>query len=182
MSQDASRDAREEITAEIANESEDARPAAASRARHDFQHSDTLQVVLLDDEHPIRTLVRLLLKQEDGIELAADVARAYDAVASAAEIQPQVVLIDLDLKDGDGREILPDILASAPQAMVLVMSGLNAMDEASAAFELGAFAYVEKSCLRAGFGAELRRLYALFERARRGEDVWNLPGVARIVS
>lgn len=145
--------------------------------------SDTndLDVLVLDDERPIRTLVRLLLKHAPGLRFAAEASDTPEAVELVREMQPEVVLVDLDVPGRDNHQVLARITEVAPESMVLVMSGLDATHEAEAAFEQGAFAYLEKSRLGVGLADDLRRLYRLFERARAGEDVWADGDIPRVL-
>ena len=131
-----------------------------------------ITVVLVDDDAPIRRLVRRLLTDDGGFEVVAEADNGLEAIEIARQHQPDVVLLDLLIPDLDGWEALPKLVRDAPRSMILVLSGLRALDEADQTFAVGAFAYLEKSVLREDFPVEVRRLRRRFERALGGESVW----------
>ena len=155
--------------------------AEAPELRPHGAHTSDLDVVVLDDEHPIRTLVRVLLKRAAGLRFAAEASDTAQDVELLREMQPHVVLVDLGVPGRYSDQVLSRIIEVAPESMVLVMSGLDASQEAEAAFQQGAFAYLEKTRLGAGLAEDLRALYQLFERARNGEDVWADEDVSRVL-
>ena len=133
---------------------------------------ERLTVVLVDDDAPIRRLARRLLTDDGGFEVLAEADNGVLAIELARQHQPDVVLLDLLIPDLDGWEALPKLVRDAPRSMILVLSGLRALDEADQTFAVGAFAYLEKSVLREGFPNEVRQLRRRFERALNGESVW----------
>ncbi len=112
--------------------------------------TDVVRVLVVDDEPAIRTLLRVLLARDERFELAGEAKDGVEAVAAAAELQPDVVLLDLLMPRMDGREALPELRRAAPTSMVLVLSSLSAADEAAGVEEDGAFAFLEKGVMGPG--------------------------------
>ncbi|MFI5062157.1 MAG: response regulator transcription factor, partial [Actinomycetales bacterium] len=61
-----------------------------------------IRVLLADDQHLVRAGFRALLEAEDGIEVVGEAATGREAVEVARATQPDVVLMDIRMPDGDG--------------------------------------------------------------------------------
>jgi DNA-binding NarL/FixJ family response regulator len=141
-----------------------------------------IRVAVVDDDVTIRSLVRMLLSRTEDLLLVGDVADGADALDMVRATNPDVVLIDLLMPRMGGHELLPMLVRESPATMPLVLSALQAIDEADRSFTLGAFAYLEKSVVGPGLAGEIRDLYGLFSRALSGETVWTPSGPRRIRS
>lgn len=105
---------------------------------------DGVRVLLVDDADDLRLIMRLGLVSHAGIDVAGEARDGREAIAMAATLQPDVVLLDLAMPVMDGLEALPGILAAAPASKVVVLSGFDDLRMRNTAMELGAAAYVEK--------------------------------------
>jgi DNA-binding NarL/FixJ family response regulator len=128
-------------------------------------------VLLVDDEEDLRTLIRIGLQRSGAFRVVAEAANGRDAIELAGEHTPDVVLLDLMMPEVDGREALPKIVAASPRSMVVVLSALQARQEAAPSIAAGAFAYVEKTELGSDMAGQLTSLLLEFRRALRGETV-----------
>lgn len=99
-------------------------------------------VVLCDDEAAIRKMYRRAIRSA-GVDVldAPDGESCLDLVDAH---RPELVVLDLTLPGRSGFEVLPEILARAPEVRVVVVSGLVTPTIAEEALDLGAFACVEK--------------------------------------
>lgn len=79
------------------------------------------RVLVVDDEPSIRAVARLML-QRAGF-LVEEASDATQAVARATSQLPAVIVLDVTLPDRPGTEVIPDLRAAAPQALVLLTSG-----------------------------------------------------------
>lgn len=61
-----------------------------------------ITVLLADDQHLVRAGFRALLEAEDGIDVVGEAATGREAVELATQLQPDVVLMDIRMPDGDG--------------------------------------------------------------------------------
>ncbi len=115
-----------------------------------------MMTVLIVDDHPsFRATARALL-EADGFSVVAEASDGDDAVALAAALQPDVVLLDIQLADEDGFEVaarLAQLNGNAP-AIVLV-SSRDASDFGGLIGECGARGFVGKGDLS---GAAVRAL------------------------
>jgi two-component system LytT family response regulator len=113
-----------------------------------------LRVAIVDDEAPARTLLREYLAAHDDVEVVAECANGFEAVKAAAELEPDLLLLDVQMPKLDGFEVLE--LIERPIAVIFV----TAFDEhALRAFEVHALDYLLKP-----FGAE--RLARALDHAR----------------
>jgi CheY-like chemotaxis protein/anti-sigma regulatory factor (Ser/Thr protein kinase) len=87
-----------------------------------------IRVLLVDDVVEVRTLVRTSLRFRGGFEVVGEAADGAEAVKLAAQLRPDVVVLDLGLPDIAGREVLTRVRASAPLSKVVVFSGLDSID------------------------------------------------------
>jgi DNA-binding NarL/FixJ family response regulator len=105
--------------------------------------------VLVADDHPVfRTGLATILGDLEGIEVVGQAADGDEAVARAAELAPDVVVMDLHMPGRNGIEATRAVLAHRPETAVLVLTMLE--DDASvvAALRAGARGYVVKGADR----------------------------------
>lgn len=134
-------------------------------------------VLLVEDEPDLRRLVRRHLERSRAFRVAGEAGDGTEALRLAAADEPDIVLLDIVMPTMDGREALPRLLRIVPRSMVIVLSALSAVEEEEPALVAGAFAYVEKTHLGAGFCDLLTDLHQRFRRALSGETVW-APGTS----
>lgn len=103
-----------------------------------------VRVMLVDDHPLIRKGVRDVLEELGGFEVVAEASGGDEAVRTAEELRPDVVLMDVMMPDKDGVEACRDILDLLPDTKVLMLTAStreNAVIEAVAA---GAAGFVHK--------------------------------------
>jgi DNA-binding NtrC family response regulator len=100
------------------------------------------KVMLVDDTEGIRDLVSAILEKE-GYETLT-IASAAELTASFASAQPDVILLDLVLPDGDGLELLPQLKKQWPDTEVIVLTGFASLDKAVEATKRGAYHFQSK--------------------------------------
>ncbi len=89
-----------------------------------------IRVLLVDDVVEVRRLVRTSLRFRGGFEVVGEAADGAEAVRLAAQLRPDVVVLDLGLPDIAGREVLSRVRAGSPDSKVVVFSGLETVDRA----------------------------------------------------
>lgn len=104
----------------------------------------TLKVLICDDVTEIRMLVGLALSQDAGLEIVGEACDGAQCVERARELQPDIVLLDLNMPVMGGLEALPLIAQAAPGASIVAFSGFEGRVLAQLAIDQGAHGYIEK--------------------------------------
>jgi two-component system LytT family response regulator len=118
-----------------------------------------IRVLIVDDEAPARALLREMLSAEPDVELVGEAATGLEAVKAAAELKPELVLLDIEMPKLDGFEVL-ELLD--PKVAVVFVTAYDS--HALRAFEVHAVDYVLKP-----YRAERLREALSRARARVGE-------------
>lgn len=116
------------------------------------------RVLIVDDSADIRLLVRMILDSESDFDVVGLASDGDEALATAIAVQPDLVLLDLAMPLRSGLDVLPELAAAVPDAVIVVFSGFPADDLARQAFEAGAHAYVEKGLIDVSFPTLLREM------------------------
>ena len=104
---------------------------------------------LIVDDHPlIRDGIAALLAREPSIELVGEADDAARGVAQFALLQPDVVLMDLQMPGGSGLDAIGEILAIDPGAKVIVLTTFAGDVRARRALQAGARSYLIKGRVR----------------------------------
>src|SRR5208282_274996 len=102
-----------------------------------------VNALIIDDEAHVRVLIRVLLKQL-GIETVWEAADGTAALEQAAAHTPNVILLDINLPQIGGLEVLAKLKAAHPKIPVIIVSSQSTMKTVVQTRELGAEAYVLK--------------------------------------
>ena len=101
--------------------------------------------ILIADDHPLfRKGLRALLATMPQVRVLGEASNGADAVRLAAELRPDVVLMDLQMPGGDGLSAVRAIVAAQPETRVLVVTMFQDDDSIFAAMRAGARGYVLK--------------------------------------
>jgi CheY-like chemotaxis protein len=105
----------------------------------------TTRVLIVDDSQPMRELIKMTLA---GVaEVVGECADGADALAAYTQLQPDWVLMDVEMKKVDGITATRQITAAYPQARVLIVTDYTDGQLRQAAHEAGAFWYIVKENL-----------------------------------
>lgn len=105
-----------------------------------------VRVLVVDDHTVVRKGLCALLATEPGVEVVAEAADGREAVALAAALAPDVVLMDLEMPGVGGVEATRRIVAASPEIRVVVLTGFAAEALLLPAVRAGATGYLLKSC------------------------------------
>ena len=106
--------------------------------------TDQLTVLIVDDHPVVRQGLRVLLEVHDGIEVTGEAADGPQALALAAQLNPDVILLDLKLPGLDGIAVLTELRARAIGARVLVLTSGNDPAQVTRALQAGASGFLYK--------------------------------------
>jgi DNA-binding NarL/FixJ family response regulator len=104
-----------------------------------------VRVLIVDDQEPFRLAARAVVEATDGFEVAGEVETGEASVQAARELNPDLVLMDVNLPGIDGLEATRQILDGSDAVVVLLLSTYEADEYAPRAAEVGAAAYIPKS-------------------------------------
>lgn len=106
-----------------------------------------VRVLVVDDQATYRDAARFVIEMSDGFELAGMAESGEEGVGLAAELAPDLVLMDVNLPGIDGLEATRRIVESQSQSEVVVFSTHSASDYAERARRAGAIGFITKGDL-----------------------------------
>jgi DNA-binding NarL/FixJ family response regulator len=119
------------------------RKKAVSR-RQDSVGSRKARMLIVDDHEILRQGMRLMLEQQRDFEVCAEAADEATAIRQYRQVQPDVVIVDISLKMGNGIDLIKRIKAVDANARILVYSMHDEQVYAERALRAGAMGYVTK--------------------------------------
>ena len=134
----------------------------------------TVRVLLVDDEQLVRTGLRMILGTEPGLEVVGEAADGQQALAAVAELQPDVVLLDLRMPVFDGIATTRALADAGSPARILVLTTFDPARNVVDALQAGATGFLLKD-------APAEQLVAGIRAAATGDAVL-APSVARRVT
>lgn len=106
----------------------------------------TIRILLADDHKIIRDGLRSLLRDEPDLEVVGEADDGQSAVELAAELQPDVVVMDVGMPKVNGIDATRAILKGLPDARVIALSMHRDRESISRMVQAGAAGYLLKSC------------------------------------
>lgn len=122
--------------------------------------ADPVRLLLVDDHAVVREGLRAFLRLVPGLEVVGEAADGLSAARVAAEVRPDVVLLDLVMPGGDGISALRALREAAPEARVLVLTSFTDDAQIFAAMEAGAAGYLLKDVEPDALAAAVREVAA----------------------
>jgi DNA-binding NarL/FixJ family response regulator len=107
--------------------------------------SARVRILLADDFAPWRSRVRAFLQFETEWTIISEACNGLEAVQKAAELHPDIVLLDLNMPGLNGIEGTKRIRELSPDSKIIVLTQIEDEDLRNAALEAGAVAYVPKA-------------------------------------
>lgn len=132
-----------------------------------------IRILMAEDHVLVRQGIRSVLDQVDGLEVVGEASDGCAAIQLAAELRPDVVVMDIAMPGVNGVEATRQIKAASPRTMVLVLSAYDDDAYVFALLEAGAAGYLLKS-------APVEELAAAIHSVNEGESVLS-PSIARKV-
>jgi DNA-binding NarL/FixJ family response regulator len=104
-----------------------------------------IRVLLVDDHAVVREGYRRLLERDESLAVVGEAAAMADALTLDAQLQPDVIVLDIALPGVSGIEILRRLIARRPEARVLMFSMYQDGIYATHAMNAGACGYLSKA-------------------------------------
>jgi DNA-binding NarL/FixJ family response regulator len=104
-----------------------------------------VRILVVDDFAPWRRLVSSTFQDQGELQIICEAADGLEAVQKAAELQPDVILLDIGLPTLNGIEAARQIRSLAPKSKILFLSQDSSSDVVQDVLGLGAWGYVVKS-------------------------------------
>jgi DNA-binding NarL/FixJ family response regulator len=120
----------------------------------------SIRIVLVDDHAVVRAGLRLLLERDPRFAVVAEAGTASEALEAAGNHQPDVIVLDLDLGLENGIDCLPGLRRAAPDARVLVLTGVRDAAAHQQAVRLGAVGILAKEHAPESLLRAVDRVYA----------------------
>ena len=131
---------------------------------------DTIRILIVDDHQLFRDGLRALLLSAPDTEVVGEAANGKEAIQLAAETQPHVILMDIQMPDGDGIAATRQITAANPQIGVLMVTMFEDDQSVFAAMRAGARGYILK-------GARHEEMLRAIRAVGSGEAIFS-PAIA----
>lgn len=125
---------------------------------------DRVRVLVVDDQAPFRGAAKRVVAMTPGFEVVGEAISGEEAVEMAAELQPDLVLMDINLPGINGIEAVRRIQKARPETLAFLLSTYSQSDLPADAQTCGAVAYIHKE----QFAPNL--LAGLWES--RGDPAW----------
>jgi DNA-binding NarL/FixJ family response regulator len=101
-------------------------------------------VLLVDDQELMRMAFRMVIESQPDLRVAGEAANGLEAVAQVAELQPDVVLMDVRMPDLDGVEATRRIIGSGSNARVIILTTFDLDEYVYSALRAGASGFLLK--------------------------------------
>lgn len=103
-----------------------------------------VRVMVVDDQRPFRDAARAVIERLQEFDVVAEAESGEDALILAASVDPQLVLMDINMGGIDGIETTRRLVRDHPAALVILLSTYQLADLPPVARLCGARAYVNK--------------------------------------
>src|SRR5690348_12713144 len=136
--------------------------------------SEPITVMIVDDHAVVRQGIHALLEAEGGFQVVGEVGSGGEAALLAADLVPDVILMDLVMPEMDGVTATRLIKQRSPRSQVIVLTSYHEDEHIFPAIRAGALSYLLKS-------VGLDELTEAVRKAARGEAVLHPHIAARLV-
>lgn len=135
---------------------------------------DAIRILIADDHPVFRYGLRALLAAEPGLTVVGEATTCDEALALAEQLQPDVVLMDLNMPGGNGIEATRHIRQSSPCSAILIVTMFDD-DSVFAAMRAGARGYVLK-------GAQGEETIRAIRAVAQGEAIFSPTIATRLIA
>ncbi|MFT8362851.1 MAG: response regulator transcription factor [Sporolactobacillus sp.] len=120
--------------------------------------------MLVDDHEMVRKGLKAYLASEERMTVVGEAGSGNQAIATYSDVNPEVILMDLIMEDGNGIEATKAILTRSPQIKIIILTSYYDDAQVFPAIEAGAMSYLLKT-------ASGEEIIAAIEKAHAGKNV-----------
>lgn len=106
---------------------------------------DPIRILLVDDQALLRVGFRMVLEAEDDFTIVAEAGDGAQAIALAASMRPQVILMDVRMPELDGIEATRQIMAAQPETRIIILTTFDLDEYAFGGLRAGASGFLLKN-------------------------------------
>jgi DNA-binding NarL/FixJ family response regulator len=110
---------------------------------------DKLRILIAEDSAPFREGLHNLLQSVDSLEVVGEATSGQEAIQLARELQPDIVLMDVQMPGLNGIEATRQIVYTSPHISILMLTMFEDDESVFAALRAGARGYLLKGALKA---------------------------------
>jgi NarL family two-component system response regulator LiaR len=136
--------------------------------------ADCINILLVDDHSIVRQGVRTFLEAHSDLVVVGEAASGEEAIKLAADLAPDVVLMDLSMPGVGGIEAIRQIKKISPHSQIVVLTSFQEDEYIFPTLRAGALSYVMKDI-------QARDLANTVRQAHRGESILHPRVAARVV-
>ena len=108
-----------------------------------------IRVMIVDDHEIVRRGIAEIVDRADGLEVVAEAGTVADALRRADLVRPDVILVDLQLPDGTGIDIMEKLGQTLPEVLPIVLTSFDDDGALAESLEKGA-RLCPQDCARRG--------------------------------
>jgi DNA-binding NarL/FixJ family response regulator len=123
--------------------------------------NDTIKVFIVDDSLIVREHLVTMFDELAGIEIVGQAENVAEAISGIRILQPDVVILDIRMPDGNGIDVLRHVKQDEVGPMVIVLTNYPYPAYRQKSLQAGADFFLDKS-------TEFDQIPELFERFKRG--------------
>ena len=137
--------------------------------------SEDIRLLIADDHLIVRQGLRLILEAEDGFDLVGEASDGAEAVKLAAELKPDVILMDLRMPNMDGIKAIEQLAENQPEIAVVILTTFNEDELMVRGLQAGAKGFLLKDTNRG-------TLFDSIRAAAKGETLLKPDVMARLLA
>jgi DNA-binding NarL/FixJ family response regulator len=128
--------------------------------------SSSIQIrILAVDDHPLlREGIGSLIARQQDMKLVAEAESAHEAITQYREVRPDITLMDIQMRGGNGIDAISAIRGEFPGAKIIVLTTYGGDILANRAIKAGAYAYLLKSSVRRDLIDTIRMVHSGLRR------------------
>jgi len=105
-----------------------------------------IRVLICDDQEQTRASIRSALKPAEDVVVIGEAGNGRNVISQARELDPDIIIMDLNMPDGDGITAIRELIQEGTRAKVLVNSMYTDSYTMQTALKSGAVGYLDKCC------------------------------------